>query len=351
VNRLMALLQALTKLGARIFTSWFLAVALILGGGGLYWLAETVGSFRGLQALAAGVVGAGLAILSSKSTGKEAVSQEYHKAANLQRKAEFYAPLHADLKFILDRLTQVRDGKRGFVQKVGMDRHVGMDPTANMLLADTSEGGALSRWVDIRSDSRVENFSEKAREILDDAATKAIAYNEAFTAIQPVLHEILAKHFTQAIYETRQHKDFKDWQQKCLDAGGVLPGGVMDWYTLFDLKDSDSELGAKYSSWLLSLPTSGTTALPGWLLANKTREATATIAIEQRNGIRPLGPPKAWLEPQLERALQDLKRVNTYQLARKTEAELFETVSKAEQHLAKGLRTIRDRYEGGEPLV
>lgn len=62
-------------------------------------------------------------------------------------------------------------------------------------------------------------------------------------------------------------------------------------------------------------------------------------------------PPVKCLRKAFRATMDELKQTNEYLQAVACQEALFQAVVSAEAHLADSLRLIRDRYEGGTPLV
>jgi hypothetical protein len=255
------------------------------------------------------------------------VAEQYHKEAHLQRKRDFYVPLHAEVRDVLVRLTGAREGRAAYPQEIGITAPMS-DGLASLSPPTSIDGGSLWRWTAIRSDSRVDNFNERGRQLLDAAVESAEKYNAAVAAVRSTTETVLAATLSEAIARTRRSRDFELWQRN----HGYMPppsDGLREhWFSMLDGQESHEELAAQWALWWLAgTVVSQPSSLLGWLCPDTGLDA-ASLA--------------AWTELETEQ---------TYQGVKAAETTLFEAVGQAEKHLADGLKLIRDRYEGGEPLV
>jgi hypothetical protein len=126
----------------------------------------------------------------------------------------------------------------------------------------------------------------------------------------------------------------------------TLPEGEREhWFTKFAVTESSVELGTQWATYWLAYPDIG-----GWLLGGHPGEATMAIHRTYSMTARPY-PSLEWIRPVFDATYRDLERQDVYADATRAGNALFEAVTRVEQFLAAGLRAIRDRYEGGEPLV
>jgi hypothetical protein len=327
----------------RMRSMWALALVLVAAGAGIDALASVVHSVSWLQAPGAAVIGAGLAVLVSKSASQEAVREQYHKDANLRRKDEYYVPLHTDLKSIADRLADAKGGRQPFPQHVGLKEETYQGPVG-LAPPSTLGGGTLWRWVAFRSDSRIDNFSQEARDLLDAAVALAEEYNAAIDAVLPPAQQALATNLTAAIEKTRRLRDFELWRRNP-NYMTLSEGEREHWFTKFAGPESPEELGTEWATyWLVQL------GVAGWLFGGRPDMAATGIYRNYSMSARPY-PPLEWIRPVFDATYRDLESQDTYRDFTRAGNSLFEAVARVEQHLAAGLRSIRDRYEGGEPLV
>jgi hypothetical protein len=338
------------RLRQRFANLWMLATGLLIAGAGADTIAATAKTAAWLQSPGTAVIGAGLAVLVSSLTGQRAVSEQYHKEANLQRKRDYYAPLHTDVKSALDRFLEVRSGRAGYPRQVGLL----LDPADGIpgLTARTPpDGGTLGRWAAFRSDSRIDNFNARGRELLDEVFDKARVYNVAAGAVQPSLEQILEVHMTQAIAETKRLRDYQLWKRNPVYMPLPANGPREHWFSLLETAESDEDLGHTWTLWWLSHGATGHhSVVAGWLLAGRPEIAGASLHHIQSQSTT-VSQPLQWITRVLDASWNDLRLQQPHDDFTDAAEGLINALARTEQHLAHGLRLIRDRYEGGEPLV
>jgi len=90
----------------------------------------------------------------------------------------------------------------------------------------------------------------------------------------------------------------------------------------------------------------------GWLLAGYPDQATSSVEAVFRNVISASDPPPPnWVAGIIAAVVADVTTVAAFQDARAAFDRLHADVQEGERALERGLQIIRDRYEGGAPLV
>jgi hypothetical protein len=322
-----------------------LAWSLFFGGVAIDALASYADRAHWLQSPGAAITGGGIAMLISQLTGQAALKEAYNKDSNLRRKDDLYLPLHTDVKAVLDRLIDARGGAKPFPQAVA----VTADGGQGLGISTGADGGSLARWVDFRADSRIDNFSPRACILLNRAVDAAEAYNAAMSFVHERTREVLCSVLTDEIARTRRLRDFELWEQDPAYMT-VPPNGPKEhWFALFKGPRPPEEIGEEMALWW----TAGMPHQPdltGWLVGGRAEIAADRLHAARSRAVD-VALPLEWHGRVLEATSSRLEADETYLTARQSESELFEAIARSEEYLAAGLRVIRDRYEGGEPLV
>ena len=90
----------------------------------------------------------------------------------------------------------------------------------------------------------------------------------------------------------------------------------------------------------------------GWLLAGAPERAAGEMYDAHHNpASHNQYYPVEWLESVMHDVWTTLQSLDTYRSFCDANERFFDALCAAEQHLAEGLLIIRDRYEGGLPIV
>lgn len=150
-------------------------VLLILGAF-LYSLA-TIPGVSWLHDAGTALIVAGLSLIVSTASGKEAVRQQHAKDANIERKYKIYAPLYTELKQLWQYLESATQGRGPYPAQI----LVGGEPKIQETRAERLQGPVprLTYWQTFKSDYRIDDFTRPTRELLDEVERLAMAYNAA----------------------------------------------------------------------------------------------------------------------------------------------------------------------------
>jgi len=315
------------------------------------------------QVLGGGVLGAGLSALVATVTAREAVRQQYAKEANLVRKREYYAPLHAELKYLREQLTKSLDGSNPYPLEVTAS------PNPHVMIALDSIAIPLVQWSQYRQDYRADEFTEKAKVLFDLVQQGAETYTQARTAAEEYTHSLLIPYVDQAVARLRKSPEYIAWQQdeaarRTSGQSWVSPG-ERKWYGAVEhaisLVENDITAnlssmktpGAALTEWWLTSQNApnGPRLAVLWLLAGKVELAVAYVQSGYHTELQNPPPPLEWLRAIFEAAWPELDTSPAYAKAREALQDLLSRTQAAEQLLRDGLQRIQDLYEGGAPLV
>lgn len=297
--------------------------------------------------------GAGLTVLSSTISSRITVREQYAKEANLKRKDDYYGPLHADLKALRERLEIARSGESSYplwITGTGQK-----EPTGRHMIDDAL---TLAKWVEFRTDYRTDNFTLNACRVLDGVIEQATTYNAVIDAARAPTIGILEPVIAKAVELVARSTEFREWQQRRAEqikASRNDPDDEAKWFGSLvnglspDLDPSVPQrlASAWVDGWSLYRPET-----LGWLLAGHANRAALCLdGSLYTPGSRPAAPPVNWRQSVFESALLSLNGDQSYEQTRHAAHGLFDAVLTAERLLNDGLLYIRDRYEGGRPIV
>jgi len=297
----------------------------------------------GWPQVAGGALFAGdIGLISSLWTGRAAVHQQFAKEANIQRKTEIYGPLHAELKQLRECLEDASTGEQPYPRYID---GAGDEP-ASSRYTHNYMGPTFRQWPAFKGDYRIDNFTESARNVLDEVQDRAGIYNVAVAATEKPSRELLTPHIASAFESIRKTPDFQEWDQKYRTTGGPQYG----WFQWFDSTSSfvtpDSPYGQAVATvWLDNF------GARGWLLADRLDQAARSVYENYKGQGDVIPPDPSWFQEVLQMMWIDLDNHPTYREARDALATLLEQVCEAEKLLQEGLHYIRDHYEGGVPPV
>lgn len=295
-----------------------------------------------VQIAGGALLAAGLALVSSVGTGKEAIHQQFAKEANIQRKAEIYGPLHAELKKLRERLEEANTGKGSYPKWIN---GAGNEPSHGMYVS-SDPVPTFQLWPELKSDYRIDNFTQSARNILEETQRLAAIYNTDIAATQQPSVEIFTPPIASAFEAIKKSPAFEEWQQKYRSVGGSKYG----WFVRVDTVDAfvtpDTPYGQSVTiAWLEEFWARG------WLLAGSLDGAASCVYSNYKRQGDVIPPEIMWFQEIFQSVWTEIDSHATYQKARSTTKLLLKQVRDAEKLLESGLLYIRDRYEGGAPPV
>jgi hypothetical protein len=314
-------------------------IAILILGISILLLAMTTGW---LQVVGGALFAGDIGLISSLWTGRVAVHQQFAKEANVLRKTEIYGPLHAELKQLRECLEDASLGKQpypGYVDGAG-------DEPASSRYTHNYWGPTFRQWPAFKADYRIDNFTNPARNVLNEAQIRAAIYNVAVAATEKPSYELLTPYIASAFESINKTIDFQEWDQKYRSMGGPKYG----WFQRVDSASSfvtpDSPYGqAVAMAWLDHF------GARGWLLAGRLDEAARSVYENYKRQGDVIPPDPSWFQKVLQMMWIDLDNHPSYREARDALAKLLGQAREAENLLQEGLHYIRDHYEGGVPPV
>jgi hypothetical protein len=310
------------------------------------------------------VLGSGLTVIVGTLTGREAVHQQYVKEANLRRKTDSYGPLHEEMKALREALDTAHAGRAPY------PRRIAVDPTATLPSMDIMgtldrDDPCLRAWSDFKGNYHADDFSPAAHAILDRAQDAARRYNAAVDAAVNATVAALKPHIEAAIEGIVASSTYQHAREELVrrraepPPAGVFYPPDRSWVAWLadDLlrpgESIDSLADTLARSWATFWPTPAA-EMPtvGWLLAGQPDRATSSIEATFRSVISASDPPPSgWVAGIIAAVMADVATVAAFQDARAVFNRLHADVRQGEHALERGLQIIRDRYEGGAPLV
>jgi len=308
------------------------------------------------------MLGSGLAVIVGTLTGREAVRQQYVKEANLRRKTDSYGPLHEEFKTLRETLDRTRAGEAPYPRRIATTA-----PVTEMSLFGPPErdGPTLRTWPAFEGNYHADDFSAAARATFDRAQEAARDFNAAMDDAVQATVDALRPHIEVAIEGIVASPEYRHAHDKIVDqqsqpqvTGIVLPPdrSWVAWLAgdlLYPGASGNAIAATMATSWATVWLTP-TAEMPttGWLLAGRTDQATAAVEAIFRHPMVTSGPPPSgWVARIITQVVTDMASDAAFERARAAFGRLHADVWEGERALERGLRIIRDRYEGGEPLV
>jgi len=310
------------------------------------------------------VLGSGLTVVVGALTGREAVHQQYAKEANLRRKTDSYGPLHEEMKTLREALDAAQAGRTPYPRRIAVDPTAPL-PSMDIMGTLDRDGPCLRAWSDFKGNYHADDFSPTAHAILDRAQEAAQRYNAAVDAAVNATVATLKPHIEAAIKGIVASSAYQHAREELVrrraepPPAGVFYPPDRSWVAW--LADDLLRPGQSIDSLADTLARSWATfwATPvaemptvGWLLAGHPDRATSSVEAVFRNVISVSDPPPpGWVAGIIAAVVADVATVAAFQDARAAFDRLHADVRQGERTLERGLQIIRDRYEGGAPLV
>ncbi len=349
------------------------ATAVILLGGACVYIA--VFAANGPPSSWLSVVGgtlfaAGTSVFLSVLAARQSAMEGYAKETNVGLKWDLYVPLYDELKKVADELTGAYEEKRPYPQVIDDGHRPAYGSPGNVIFGYTPL--TLARWPSIRTDRRVEHFSTQARQILDATMDHADTYNDAAQAMRPLARRILARVLKAAIEDVEKQQEYQDWYRDEQEQYERLyPGQISFAKELSSQQrppDEQHQLfaavanGRSYETvghplhenwagaWLDAMPIGQPMTL-GWILAKQPGEAAQVVYEASMRTNQGATAPVPWVEERFSAMGRELEIGDAYKEFVRQAYELVRSLDAALERLDKGMMDIRDRYEGGAPLV
>jgi len=327
--------------------------------GSIIMLVDFGKRWAGVNGVGAAIFGAGLAVLISTFTSKQAVSDQYRKEANLRRKDTIYAPLHAEIKKARINLEQAEAGHKPFPRLIDtgsgtVPRSAGMSDFAAL-----THTLPLTLWVNYKEDHRIHDFSRTSQQLCDNCIEAADTYNQALDAVCIVAVSILAIQIEAGIQRALEDPVFQE--EKRAHGGTALnirnepvSDTIPFWIARLEysrmIQPNLAEQRAQ--SWLVSWDGQPPRTL-GWILTgDMTRAAKTLYDMHPRDqASMRRTPPLEWFERIFVEMKRDLYQRSDFEKVRDAEHKLIGALRATEKALENGLRYIQNRFEGGPPPV
>lgn len=293
------------------------------------------------QPVGGALLGTGLTILVTTITARQASLEQYKKEANLQRKTDVYGPLHAELKELREIFDKVHAGVEPYPRWIEIS---GVNRPSSLRFAHDSMFPKLYYWPIFKADYRIDNFSLEAQTLLNEVQNRAVVYNEAVEAAREFMQRRLRPHIAASVTKEGKSLAYQAWLRKRTSN----PSEYNRWFEfVFNL-----QTGVSPSTPLGEGLSRDWSAKIRWLLADKPDQAALEIFNGQAmHWDAAQHSSLSWFQDIFDATASELKNHKSYQEAQTAQRELFTKLLEAEKMLSQGLRIIRDRYEGGAPLV
>ncbi len=308
------------------------------------------------------VFSTGLTVTVGTLSGREAVLQQYAKDANLRRKTDTYGPLHAELRALRKVLDRARAGDAPYPRQIAVDPIVA-DPFREVNDRDNS---ALRVWASFSNTYHAGEFSTHARALFDQEQESARQYNAAMNAAVEATTALLKPHIATAIEDLvnspayRKARAIQEQLHQAVStqlSTSLPPDRSFIAWLVTELSRPENSAHSLADGWAKGWSNYWLTSVAemptvGWLLARQPHRAAESVEGGFRSGLSACNPPPSnWIESIMQKTGTDLEATATAAQVRKALNVFHLDVQKGECMIEGGLQTIRDRYEGGEPLV
>lgn len=324
----------------RFFDAFLVVGGVLLIIGVLLYSLSTIPKVSWLHDAGTALLVAGLSLIISTASGKEAVRQQHAKDANVERKEKIYGPLYIELKQLWERLEEASGGRTSYPHWI---QGAGEEPGRAQRYFQVP---TFSVWPDLKSDYRVGHFTESACELLNDVLRLAAAYNSAVAETLTPNRDVLRPHLASAMETVMKSPAYQEWQQQS-KAGTRVRGPDDGWYERISWAHDASPSLPFQEEATMWLDMFG--AL-GWLLAREPDAAASTVQ-EAYRYISIVRPSVTWFQEIFQLAWPEVNALPVNQQARAAAFSLLEKVGEAKNHFEAGFRYIREYYEGGEPPI
>jgi hypothetical protein len=352
------------------------AATVIVLGGACVFLA--VFAARGQVSSWLSVVGgtlfaAGTSVFLSVLAARQSAMEGYAKEANVEHKDKLYMPLYDELKTLADELKEARVTRaQPYPQVIDDGRRSTYDSHVGIFVTYGYTPLTLSLWSTIRTTRQVEYFSMEARRLLDATLEHAELYNDAAQEMRPPARELLARGLQAAIEDVENQQEYRDWyrdekeryerqfsgQTWSASQLGSQPRPLDERHQLFaaiaygrSFDIVGHQLHENWAgAWLDALPIQQPLTL-GWVLAGRPDEGARVVYDGIIRNNQGASAPVYWIEGLLSAMGRELETGEAYKEFVSQAYGLMRSLDAAVQRLDEGMTAIRDRYEGGAPLV
>ena len=298
----------------RFFDAFLVIGGVLLLAGVLLYALATIPKVSWLHDAGTALLVAGLSLIISTASGKEAVRQQHAKDANLERKDKIYGPLYIELKQLWERLVEAGDGRASYPHWI---EGVGEEPGRTQRYFQVP---TFSVWPDLKSDYRIDNFTESACRLLNDVQRLAATYNSAVAETLTPNLDVLRPHLASAMEMVMRGPAYQEWLQQS-KAGTRVRGPDDGWYERISwAHDASPPFQEEAKMWL------DVVGALGWLLAREPDEAASTVQ-EAYRYISIVHPSVTWFREVFQLAWPEVSALAVNQQARAAAFSLLERVS------------------------
>lgn len=292
------------------------------------------------QTIGGALLGTGFTILVAAITARQSSIEQYRKEANLQRKTEVYGPLHAELKQLREIFEKAHAGTTPYPRYIEI---LGGERPSSLHFAQSALFYPFSYWPTFKADYRVDNFSPASQKLLDDVQRLAATYNEAVEQARKIMQTLLRPNIDTSLTKEEKSSKYQEWLQK-------RTSNTPEYNRWFDFIYQNATASPGFPRGE-SLSRDWSKEIKWLIGSNTTKAALEIYSTDAINWDASQHASLSWFQDIFEITLEELKSNQTYQDVRRAQQEFFVKLQEAETLLYRGLRDIRDRYEGGAPLV
>jgi len=235
----------------RFFDAFLVVGGVLLIVGVLLYSLAIIPKVSWLHDAGTALLVAGLSLIISTASGREAVRQQHAKDVNVERKEKIYGPLYIELKQLWERLEEASGGKASYphwIEGAGEE----LDSAKSTRYFQVPK---FSCWPDLKSDYRIGHFTESARKLLNDVEQLAAAYNSAVAETPTPNRDVLRRHLAPAMVTIMKSSAYQEWQQQS-KSGTRVRGEDDGWYERVDRAHDASILFQEEATmWLDTFPT------------------------------------------------------------------------------------------------
>ena len=295
-----------------------------------------------LPVLGGFVIGAGFTTFATIVSNRQSIQEQYKKEANLQRKADVYGPLHAELKRLRETFDNAHVGEEPYPRWVVVP---GEEPPLSLRYGNLGMWPTFSLWPTFKTDFRVDNFNPTAQNLLNEVQNLVVIYDKAVEDARKAMQIILRPHLAASLTKEEQRQDYQEYLRK---RGGSTPVNNNRWFDFINSQTTTYTL-----TWSLGEGLSQSWARTiGWLLADQPDQAAQEIySTDAINWDASQYASFSWFQDIFQATESELKNDQAYQHVQDAQQKLFTKLQEAEAMLYQGLLYIRNRYEGGAPPV
>lgn len=292
------------------------------------------------QTIGGALLGTGFTILVAAITARQSSLEQYKKDANLQRKTEVYGPLHAELKQLREIFQKAHAGTTPYPRYIEIP---GIERPSSLQYAQSTLLCQFVYWPTFKADYRVDNFSPASQKLLDEVESLAATYSEAVEQARKVIQTLLRPHIDASLTKEEQSSKYQGWL-------GKRTSSTPEYNRWFDFISQQATTSPGFPRGE-SLSRDWSKEVK-WLIGSNAAKAALDIYNNDAiNWDASQHSSLSWFQDIFETTLEELKNNQIYQDVQRAQGEFFVKLQEAEALLYQGLRDIRDRYEGGAPLV